>query len=92
MKQGDEPPKRIEEEYEGRVEELLPNNQFAVRLSDRRLIRAMVSRGSRAFIVKLVPGDAVVVTLFPYDPTRGSITHKRESMIGGVIAARRPPS
>ena len=71
------------EEREGIVEEMLPNAQFAVRLEDGALIRAMVARESRPFLVKLTPGDRVTLTLFKYDPTRGAIVRKDKPLGGG---------
>jgi translation initiation factor IF-1 len=88
----------VGEELEGIVEEMLPNAQFAVRLKDGRVLRAMVARQVRAFIVKLTPGDAVTVTPYKYDPTRGTILKKMKPLSGGrgsaplvtALAAREP--
>jgi translation initiation factor IF-1 len=62
--------------HEGRVEKALPSAQYLVRLEDGRAVRAMVARESRAVVVKVQPGDRVELTLYPYDPTRGSILRK----------------
>ena len=63
-------------ETNGRVEEMLPQGQFLVRLADGRGIRAMVSRETRAIVVKIIPGDNVVLELYPLDATRGVILRK----------------
>lgn len=81
---------RTKEEEEGIVEEMLPNGQFAVRLTDGKLVRAMIARESRAFLVKLTPGDAVALTTFKYDPTRGSILRKLKPLAGGRGSAPLP--
>ena len=83
MSEGDEEKRKVDEEIEGIVEEMLPNAQFAVRTVDGRLLRAMVARASRAFVVKLTPGDAVVVATYRYDPTRGTILRKSKPLTGG---------
>jgi translation initiation factor IF-1 len=73
--EGDEAKKkRIE--TNGRVEDMLPQGQFLVRLADGRAIRAMVARESRAVVVKIIPGDRVVLELYPLDATRGVILRK----------------
>ena len=43
----------------------------------------MTAREARPFLVKLGPGDAVVLTLFKYDPTRGSVLRKKKPLVGG---------
>jgi translation initiation factor IF-1 len=60
----------------GKVEEVLPANQFLVRLTDGRALRVMVARKARPIIVKVTPGDRVAVEPYPYDPTRGTILRK----------------
>jgi translation initiation factor IF-1 len=74
MDAGEAGRKRIE--TNGRVEEMLPQGQFLIRLADGRGIRAMVARESRAVVVKIIPGDRVVLELYPLDSTRGVILRK----------------
>ena len=72
----DSSPKAKRIEANGRVEEMLPQGQFLVRLADGRGIRAMVARETRAIVVKVIPGDNVVLELYPLDATRGVILRK----------------
>ena len=73
---GSEESKKQREQTSGRVEEMLPQGQFLVRLVDGRGIRAMVARESRPVVVKIIPGDRVVLELYPLDETRGVIVRK----------------
>ena len=73
---GSEEGKKQREQTSGRVEEMLPQGQFLVRLVDGRGIRAMVARESRPVVVKIIPGDRVVLELYPLDETRGVIVRK----------------
>lgn len=68
--------KKPRAQTKGRVEEMLPQGQFLVRLADGRGIRAMVARESRPVVVKIIPGDKVVLELYPLDETRGVILRK----------------
>ena len=74
MDAGDSKKQRIE--TNGRVEETLPQGQLLVRLADGRGVRAMIARESRAVLVKVIPGDRVVLELYPRDDTRGVIVRK----------------
>lgn len=76
MTAGDDEKKAPKPSFEGTVEEALPNLQFLVRLRDGRAIRAMVAKSARPLMVKVLPGDRVVVETFPFDPSRGSILRK----------------
>ena len=60
-----------------RVVEGMPNALYRVELQDesRSLVTAHVS--GAAGILRVLPGDQVVVQLLPYDMTRGRIVRKR---------------
>ena len=60
-----------------RVVEGMPNALYRVELQDesRSLVTAHVS--GAAGILRVLPGDLVVVQLLPYDMTRGRIVRKR---------------
>jgi translation initiation factor IF-1 len=65
-------------EVSGRVVEQMPNALYRVELENesRSTVTAHVS-GSAAGILRVLPGDAVVVELMPYDMTRGRIVRRR---------------
>ncbi|OFV89270.1 MAG: hypothetical protein A2V74_09805 [Acidobacteria bacterium RBG_16_70_10] len=64
-------------EMEGTVREALPNALYRVELLDeqRTAITAHVAGG--ASLLRLRPGDVVLVQLFPYDAGRGRIVRRR---------------
>lgn len=59
-----------------RVLEALPNALFKVELLLERRGQATVHAAGAAALVRLLPGDEVVVELMPYDPTRGRIVRR----------------
>jgi len=74
----------------GTVVELLPSLRFRVELEDRRRVVAHSAAGSKTNFVRLRPGDRVVVTLSPKDPTRGRIERiwtpaGGQETIGGTV-------
>jgi translation initiation factor IF-1 len=64
-------------EVPGRVVESLPNALFRVEIEGekRRMVTAHVSGGSS--LLRLLPGEAVVVELMAYDTTRGRIVRRK---------------
>lgn len=59
------------------VEQLLPNGRFAVRLEDgAQRIEARLAGRARIDLVRLIPGDRVLVERSPLDPSRGRIVGK----------------
>jgi translation initiation factor IF-1 len=65
-------------EVNGRVVESLPNALFRVELETekRQQITAHVSGASS--LLRILPGEAVVVELMAYDPGRGRIVRRRD--------------
>ena len=63
-------------EVNARVVEALPNSLFKVELLAQRRSQATVHASGSAALVRLLPGDEVVVELMPYDPTRGRIVRR----------------
>jgi translation initiation factor IF-1 len=59
----------------GVVTEALPNAMFRVVLEDAQRTSVTVHVSSDA-VLRLRPGDAVVVELSPYDQTRGRVVGK----------------
>lgn len=64
------------QEREGSVQRTLPKGLFEVRLDDGTSVRATPSAHAKKVLVKLLPGDRVLVSLSPYDPGRGRILSK----------------
>ena len=61
---------------QGTVETVLPRALYRVRLDDGVEITASLSAKARQVTVKLLPGDAVMVEVSPFDPTRGRIEER----------------
>ena len=61
-------------EFEGVVEEVLPNTTFKVRLSNGHVITAYISGRLRMNYIKILEGDKVKIEMSPYDLTKGRIT------------------
>lgn len=64
--------------YEGVVDEILPNTQFIVTLSNGFKINAHVSGKIRMNNIRILPGDKVTVEISTYDLTRGRITYRHK--------------
>ena len=63
-------------EVEGVVIETLPNAMFRVELQNGHRVLTHISAKRRMNFIKMIPGDKVVVELFPYDLTRGRIVYR----------------
>ena len=62
---------------EAKVVEVLPNSLYGVALErgGRERVTAHVSGSSS--LLRLLPGDAIVVELMPWDPSRARIVRRR---------------
>ena len=64
-------------EFEGIVEELLPNATFRVKLiANDHIIIAHTAGKMRKNRIRVLTGDEVLVELTPYDLTKGRITYR----------------
>lgn len=63
-------------EFEGVVEEVLPNTAFKVRLENGVLVNAYISGRLRMNYIKILEGDRVKIEMSPYDLTKGRITYR----------------
>ncbi len=63
-------------EFEGVVEEVLPNTAFKVRLDNGHVITAYISGRLRLNYIKILEGDRVRIEMSPYDLTKGRITYR----------------
>jgi translation initiation factor IF-1 len=63
-------------EFEGTVEELLPNATFRVKLDQGHQIIAHTAGKMRKNRIRVLAGDRVQVEMTPYDLTKGRITFR----------------
>jgi translation initiation factor IF-1 len=63
-------------EIEGIILSSLPNAFFKVRLENETEMVCHVSGRIRKNAINILPGDRVVVTISPYDLTKGRITYR----------------
>lgn len=66
-------------EFEGVVEEVLPNATFKVKLSNGHVITTYISGKLRMNYIKILEGDKVKVEMSPYDLTKGRITWRAKN-------------
>ena len=65
-------------EFEGIVQEALPNAMFRVKCGNGLAVLATISGRVRQFYIRILPGDRVTVEVSPYDPSRGRITYRHK--------------
>jgi translation initiation factor IF-1 len=63
-------------EFEGVVEEVLPNAMFRVRINEDYLLTAVISGKMRQHRIQILLGDRVKVEVSPYDLTKGRVTYR----------------
>lgn len=56
--------------------EPLPNAMFRVELTNGHRVLAQVSGKIRMHLIRILPGDRVLVEFSPYDLTHGRITYR----------------
>ena len=64
-------------EVEGKVTEVLKGSDYLVELSNGHTVKAYVSGKMRMNMIRILPGDTVVLEISPYDLTRGRITYRK---------------
>ncbi len=77
-------------EMEGVVQEVLPNTQFRVELTNGAQVLAYAGGKVRKNRIRILAGDRVTMEMSPYDLTRGRISfrHKDEKPVAAPM--RRP--
>jgi translation initiation factor IF-1 len=78
-------------EMEGTVQEVLPNTQFRVRLSNGVDVLAYAGGKMRMRRIRIIAGDRVSLEMSPYDATRGRINFRHLDAPGTMPAKRRFP-
>ena len=63
-------------EFEGVIEELLPNATFRVKLENDHQIIAHTAGKMRKNRIRVLAGDKVLIEMTPYDLTKGRITYR----------------
>ena len=63
-------------EFDGIVDEILPNAMFKVALENGHPVLAHISGKMRKHYIRILPDDKVLVELSPYDLSRGRITYR----------------
>lgn len=61
---------------EGRVEEVLPNAMFRVKLEQGSMILGHISGRMRQNRIQILQGDKVKVEMSPYDLSKGRIVYR----------------
>ena len=82
-------------EFEGVIEELLPEGRFRVRLDNDHVVLAYTAGRMRKNRIRSLVGDRVTVEMTPYDLDKGRITfrHKTEGpSMRPPGAPARPPN
>lgn len=77
-------------EMEGTVEEVLPNTQFRVRLTNGAAVLAYTGGKMRMRRIRVIAGDRVSLEMSPYDATRGRITFRHLDSASPTPARRFP--
>jgi translation initiation factor IF-1 len=65
-------------QVEGRVEEVLPNAMFRVRITETHVITAVISGRMRQNRIQILLGDKVRIEMSPYDLTKGRVTYREK--------------
>lgn len=63
-------------ELEGKVIENLPNAIFRVQLDSGQTVVGHLSGKMRVNMIRVLPGDRVIIEMTPYDLTKGRITRR----------------
>jgi translation initiation factor IF-1 len=61
----------------GKVEEILGNSMFRVRLENDHVVTAYIGGKLRMHTIKIILGDEVDVEMTPYDLTKARITYRK---------------
>ncbi|HLU25548.1 MAG TPA: translation initiation factor IF-1 [Longimicrobiales bacterium] len=70
-------------EMEGIVTEVLPDQNFRVKLSNGHTVLAYAAGRMSKFKIRVLVGDRVSLELSPYDLSRGRITYRHRADVGG---------
>ena len=77
-------------EMEGVVQEVLPNTQFRVELTNGANVLAYAGGKVVRHRIRILAGDRVSLEMSPYDLTRGRISYRHKDEHPMATPARRP--
>jgi len=66
-------------EVEGLVTEVLPDQNFRVKLQNDHVVLAYAAGKMSKFRIRVLVGDLVTLELSPYDMNRGRITYRHKA-------------
>lgn len=78
-------------EFDGAVDEVLPDSRFRVTLDNGAQVTAYASGKMRKFRIRILAGDKVTVEMSPYDLTKARISFRHKDERPAAAAAARPP-
>lgn len=78
-------------EMEGTVQEVLPNTNFRVLLTNGAQVLAYAGGKMRQRRIRIIAGDRVTLELSPYDVTRGRINYRHLDSAPHVPTRRKFP-
>jgi translation initiation factor IF-1 len=78
-------------EMEGTVQEVLPNTQFRVTLTNGASVLAYAGGKMRQRRIRVIAGDRVSLEISPYDVTRGRISYRHLDSSAPSMPRRKPP-
>ena len=77
-------------EFEGVIDEVLPNAVFRVTLENGGTVTAYASGKMRKHRIRILAGDRVTIEMSPYDLTKGRINFRHKDERASAPAAQRP--
>ncbi len=77
-------------EYEGVIDEVLPNTMFRVKLENGHAITAYASGKIRKHRIRILAGDKVTIEISPYDLSKGRISFRHKDERAGPPGGARP--
>ncbi|HYE43712.1 MAG TPA: translation initiation factor IF-1 [Caulobacteraceae bacterium] len=78
-------------EFEGVIEELLPEGRFRVKLDNDHTILAYTAGRMRKNRIRSLVGDRVTVEMTPYDLDKGRITFRHKTAGPGPVPGGQRP-
>jgi len=77
-------------EFEGVIEEVLPNAVFRVTLENGGVVTAYASGKMRKHRIRILAGDRVTIEMSPYDLTKGRINFRHKEERATAVMPPRP--